>query len=81
MNVCTECGHLFVEPIWWIEDHSLDTPPYEKHYGSPCCQGNYVKAHRCDGCNEYIVGSYVKTDDDKRYCENCYVVMDLGDED
>jgi formylmethanofuran dehydrogenase subunit E len=81
MYVCTECGHLFREPVWWVERHGLDTPAYEERYGSPCCQENYVDARRCDSCEEFITGSYVKTNDGKRYCENCYVVMDLGEED
>lgn len=80
MLVCVECGHLFTEPIWWTEGHGLDGPPYEKLYGSPCCYANYAEAYKCDECNEWITGEYVKTTSGQRICENCYNTMELGDE-
>ena len=81
MLVCIECGHLFEEPAYWEETHGLDAPPYEKMSGCSKCYGRYVKARKCDSCGEFIVGTYVKTEDGERYCENCYMVMDLGEED
>ncbi len=80
MFVCAECGHLFVEPIWWTEDHGLDGPPYERFYGSPCCHSNYAKAKECSCCGEYIRDRYLKTDDGKRYCDSCFIIMDIVDE-
>ena len=79
--VCVECGHLFVEPIWWHEEHGLSSPPYEKVWGSPCCYGNYVEAKKCSICNKYITGRYVKTEDGDRICERCYTEYELGEED
>lgn len=79
--VCIECGTIFDEPIHWEERHGLDTPPYEQWNGSPCCHGAYTEAHKCDCCDEWIDDVYIKTDDGKRYCLECYRVHQLGDED
>lgn len=80
MFVCLECGSLFSEPKHWSETHGLDTPPYEECSGSPCCSGAYIEAYTCSYCGDYITTeNYVKIDCD-RYCENCYNIYELGDE-
>ena len=81
MLVCVECGHLFEEPTYWEETHGLDTPPYEKWSGCPKCYGGYVEARICDSCGEFITGTYVKTEDGERICENCYMTYEIGEED
>ena len=81
MFTCTSCGHLFEEPRHWEERHGLDHGPFETFSGCPKCGEPYVEAKQCDCCGEFITGKYVKTYDDKRYCEDCYMVMDVGDED
>ena len=81
MYTCVDCGHTFCEPKRYVETHGLDTPPYETHYGCPDCGGSYVEAHRCDCCDEWIDDVYIKTEDDRRYCLECYRVYRLGDED
>lgn len=81
MFVCVECGNLFKDPVYWVERHGLDSPPYEHWSGSPCCFANYTEANECDCCGEWITGNYIKIEDGKRYCENCYITMELGDED
>ena len=81
MLVCVECGHLFEEPVWWVETHGLSAPPYERRYGCPKCYGTYVEARRCDNCGEFITGAYVKTENGERFCENCYDTYELGEED
>ena len=81
MWVCVECGHLFDEADYWEESHGLDYGPYESFSGCPKCGGTYVKARKCDCCEEYITGRYIRTVDDQRICEECYVITDLGDED
>ena len=78
--VCIECGHLFDEPKRYVETHCLDCGPYENFLGCPHCGEAYVEAHKCDCCGEYITSSYVMTDDDKRYCQDCYFVRDLADD-
>lgn len=80
MFVCSECGTLFEDPVEWEETHNLDTPPYEHFSGSPCCFSNYAVAHKCNCCEEYIVGPYIKVDSGERICDNCYRVMEIGDE-
>ena len=79
--VCIECGRTFEEPVYWTERHGLDAPPYERLSGCPHCQGSYTEAYECDCCNEWITTeTYVKTEDGKRYCEDCFCLFNLGDE-
>lgn len=81
MFVCTECQEVFEEPIYWEERHGLDSPPYERFSGCPHCKGSYTEAHRCACCGDWITTeTYVKTEDDKRYCEDCIYIEHLGDE-
>ena len=81
MWVCTNCGHIFDEPRHWEERHGLSDGPFESFSGCPKCGEPYTEAKQCDCCGEFITSTYVKTYDDKRYCDNCYMVMDLGDKD
>lgn len=78
--VCLECNELFEEPTYWEETHGLSSPPYERWSGCPYCKGDYVEAHRCDCCEDWITGTYITTDDDKRYCSHCYTKVELGNE-
>lgn len=84
MFICLECEHIFNENevATWEEDRGefWGVSCSESMSGCPKCGGDYVKAHRCDCCDEWITNSYIKTENGKRYCENCYVVMDLEDE-
>ncbi len=80
MFVCIECGCLFDTPVYWEERHGLDTPPYEQWSGCPRCYENYIEAFKCDFCGEYITSDYIKTEDDEKFCDNCYRVMELKDE-
>lgn len=79
--VCIECGEIFDEPVYWEETHGLDTPPYEQWSGCPHCRGSYTEAYKCDCCDEWIrTERYFKTEEDKRYCDDCVRIMYLGDE-
>ena len=82
--VCLECQHIFDEDevAIWKEGRGeyWGTPCSEELNGCPKCRGSFVKAHKCDCCEEWIDNFYMKTDDGKRYCLNCYQVMDLGEE-
>lgn len=80
MFTCLDCGYTFQRPSHYIEKHGLDTPPYDEYEACPDCGGNYVEALACDGCGEWITGTYVKINQE-RYCENCYCEMEFGDED
>ena len=81
MFVCKECGNLFHEPEHFVESHNLDTPPYEEWYGCPSCSGPYAQAYQCDCCGEYIIYDYIKLTNGDRICGECYVPMELGEED
>lgn len=80
MYACLDCGSVFEVPKRFVETHGLDTPPYEEWMGCPNCAGAFVKTHKCDCCNEWITGEYVKTDDYQRFCENCFCHYELGEE-
>ena len=78
--VCLECGNIFEESNQWQETHGLDSGPYECFSGCPHCGGIYTKAYQCDSCDEWIVDDYIKIGDN-RYCQDCWVLIELGDED
>jgi formylmethanofuran dehydrogenase subunit E len=79
--VCLECGEIFSEPVSWKEDRGeyFGFPAYEELSGSPCCEGDYAEAYRCDSCGEWITDNYIKVGH-QRYCQECYEPIDLGDE-
>ena len=79
--ICFECNCIFENPKLYVETHNLDTPPYEEVYACPHCGGDYAKAIKCDECDKYIVGSYVKLKSGERICEDCYITYEIGDED
>ena len=80
MYICKACGNVFETPKEYIETHGLSYPPYEKWSVCPVCGGNYAYAYECDGCGEYISATYIKVDG-KRYCQDCYEFLEVGDED
>ena len=49
---CLECGHIFEEGEQAVleETHGLDTPPYERWYVCPICNGSYEETVRCAIC-------------------------------
>ena len=81
MLVCKDCGFIFSESKRFIDTHGLETGPYETFLGCPKCGGAYSETFECSSCGHWINDKYIKTDDDERYCQNCYRHMDLGDED
>ena len=81
MFVCLDCGKIFQNASHYIESHGFDSPPYEQRDGCPSCGGAYTETHECDECGKWITGEYIKTASGRRVCENCYSVMDLGEED
>jgi hypothetical protein len=81
MFICLDCYKVFEEGKYHTETHGLERPPYEHWYGCPYCGGGYATAYKCNKCDEWIVGEYIKTRDGERWCEGCYTQMELGDED
>jgi hypothetical protein len=70
----------FYEPKIWVETHGLDTPPFEQYSGCPSCGGAFTKIYKCECCDEWITGPYIKLNSGERICEECYTTYDLGEE-
>lgn len=81
MFVCTDCGHIFLEAKHYTETHGLERGPYETWFGCPECGGPFATAHKCEECDKWITGEYIKTSSGQRICENCYSTYELGEED
>lgn len=85
MWICTECRHIFDDDDVAIWEESRGEywgmPCYEEVSGCPRCKGDYVKTYRCSCCDEWLEGPYIKTDNGKRYCSECFQDYVLGDED
>lgn len=81
MFICLDCGKFFDDPVHYTEQHNLECPPYEEYDGCPYCAGAFAYARRCDCCDKWIEGDYIKTDNGKRFCDHCFCNMSLGDED
>ena len=81
MFVCEECGGLFDDPAFTsvqsVEWHG-DLYP-EIRAVSPCCSAGYITTKPCSICGEYIVGKYIRTENDDVICENCYIELDASD--
>ena len=80
MFVCYDCSSTFDEPKIWTETHGLNTGPYESLAGCPHCGGAFTETYRCDACNEWIVGPYIKLNSGERICEECYTTYEIGEE-
>ena len=81
MFVCLDCGKIFDVTKHYVETHGLDHPRYEEWDGCPLCGGAYAATYKCDECDCWITGEYIKTTSSQRICEHCYNTYDLGDED
>lgn len=79
MFICLDCGCVFDKPKHWIETHGLDSPPYEEWDGCPSCGGAYAETYKCDGCNDWLCGTYAETKNGNKYCENCYEIREVGE--
>jgi hypothetical protein len=79
MFICLDCGCVFDGPKHWIETHGLDSPPYEEWNGCPSCGGAYAETYKCDGCNDWLCGTYAETKNGNKYCENCYEIREVGE--
>lgn len=74
MLICTECGRTFERPQEAVEQHGLDTPPYEKISMCPFCGGVSLRnAYPCSICGGWITGSHIITLDGQRICDGCSI--------
>ena len=80
MYICLDCDTAFESPRQFIEDHGLDTPPYEAYWGCPQCGGAYVDACECDRCGQYIIDDYIELNDGFKICDRCYEIKNAQDE-
>ena len=78
--ICCECEMIFDEPKIWTEKHGLSTPPYEHFAGCPSCGGAFTATYKCDDCGEWIFGEYAEIADGSRYCEECYCIKTIGED-
>jgi len=77
---CLDCQRLFEHPSVYTEHHDGIDVPGERFSVCPHCKStNFVVTQKCDICFEYIDGDYVKTDDGKFICENCYIKRNISD--
>lgn len=74
MYACTECGNLFEAPTCAVDQHGLDSPPYEESEACPVCfESAFIEAFECTECGEYIAGRYIRTEAGLNICDDCYV--------
>ena len=77
MYYCDSCGACFETPKIITERHGLDSPPYEEFPACPNCGDTmFIKMVQCDCCLEYTPFKYVKTADNRIYCEDCFTMED-----
>lgn len=79
MYLCLDCDNLFEDPKEYSETHGLSSPPYETWTGCPRCGGGYVETFRCDLCDEWVAGEYIKLKDGTVVCDQCYEINNIGD--
>ena len=83
MYICLECGAKFETPTSYREyrGECFGYGSYEEFDACPCCGGAFTETYECDGCGELITGEYVELVDGSKYCEECYCVKDIGEND
>lgn len=83
MFLCLECGAIFETPRLYREHQGeyFGYSAYEEYEACPCCAGAFVETYECDCCGKWITGEYVELADGSLYCEECYCIKDIGDED
>ena len=78
MYCCKKCKEIFDEPDVYNESHGFDYPPYEKIEICPYCgNDDFTETIRCDGCDEYITGIYIKLSSGKCFCEECFTKEEI----
>ena len=82
MFLCLECDALFEIPVHYREYRGeyFGYSSYEEFEACPCCGGSYAKTYKCSCCGKWITNDYIKTDDDERYCSDCYQGFEIGEE-
>ena len=83
MFLCTECGAIFETPKYYRDYHGecFGYPAYEEYEAFPCCGGAFAETYECDCCGKWITGEYAELADGSRYCEECYCIKYIGEDD
>lgn len=79
--ICPDCGMEFNNPVLYHEilDEEIVALRY---WGCPYCKGAaFTKALYCEECGALIQGSYVRLKNLDVYCERCFDIYEIGDED
>lgn len=82
MFICCDCEKIFLEPSKYTEDRGewFGVPSYETYSGCPYCGGAFTETYECDCCGNWITGEYAEIADGSRYCEECYCVKNIGED-
>ena len=73
MYYCDSCGASFETPKLLKEAHGTAGPPYEEVPVCPVCsEPMIIKMALCSCCQEWTPMRYIKTEDNRIYCENCF---------
>lgn len=72
--MCLDCGAVFDEP------KVIKEPFGEIRDVCPNCNGDFVRALRCDVCHEYITGTFAVTKDKEIICGDCFTEYDITDD-
>lgn len=51
--MCLECNKIFEFPRHYVEQHGLNSPPYEEWFGCPFCAGTYKEIPRIKKEGDY----------------------------
>lgn len=79
--ICLDCGLEFDQPVLYYDILEEDIP-HRKYWGCPYCEGEaFTKALYCEECGALIQGSYVRLKNMDVYCEKCFTIYEIGDED
>lgn len=81
MYYCFHCQNTFDNPE--IATDYVTNDPYPMGPTILVCPycgwDESAEAIKCNGCDEYIEGEFIKTCDNQYYCENCYQKLDIWD--
>lgn len=74
---CCDCHSKFDEPKKYYERGEAWGAPFEQAFECcPYCDSDDIVDEddylNCDCCGELCLSNYIKTSDDKCYCENCF---------
>ena len=79
--VCKSCGYEFDNPKklygQWLEH--FGTPCREEYSGCPNCGNDYREIIKCSFCEQSVYGNYVKLDDSRCVCDNCFTICSTDD--